>query len=104
MRYQSQYPQEIASSEGGWKLLWVQGTAAVCITLAGKKFTTKVTIIDDISAEAILEMGFLAAEDCCLDLELRVLSIWSQELQLELCSKTKPEHGMSQMPVTCDHH
>ena len=72
--------------------LRVQGTAVVCITRAQEEFTTKVTIVDDISAEAILRMDFLATEDCCIDVGRRVLSIQSQELQLELCSPSMVCH------------
>ena len=81
--------------------LQVQGTGVICITLAGKKFTIKDTVVDDISAEAILGMDVLAIEYCCIDVGRRILSIRSQELQLELCNKTELEHDVSQMPVTC---
>ena len=74
--------------------LCVQGIAVVCITLVGKKFTTKVTIVDYNSVKAILGMDFLAAEDCCIDVVARP----------NLCSKTEPEHGMSNASTMCDHH
>ena len=81
--------------------LRVRGTAIACISLGGKNFTVTVTIVDDMTAEAILGMDFLAAEDCAIDVGRRTLSIRSQQLQLELHSEKGQERGMSQMPVMC---
>lgn len=53
------------------------------------------------TAEAILGMDFLAAEDCAIDVGQRPLSIRSQQLQLELQSVEEPKQGVSLMSVTC---
>lgn len=59
------------------------------------------TVVGDMTAEAILGMDFLAAEDCAIDVGQRPLSIRSQQLQLELQSVEEPKQGVSLMSVTC---
>lgn len=77
--------------------LRMQGTAVVCITLAGKKFTTKVTTLDGISAEAILGIRRRRLYQCWTKSPIHT----DPGASAGAVQQDQPEYGMSQMPVTC---
>ena len=81
--------------------LSLRGTACTTISLGGKDFPIEVTVVDDITADVILGIDFLAAEDCLIDVGRKILSIRSQQIDLELHSKQGQAEGMAQMYVAC---
>ena len=81
--------------------LSLQGTAYTTISLGGKDFPIEVTVVDDITADVILGMDFLAAEDCLVDVGRKILSIRSQQIDLELHSEQGRVEGMTRMHVAC---
>ena len=81
--------------------LSLRGTARTHLKLGGKAFPIEVTVVDNITADVILGMDFLAAEDCVIDVGRKTLSIRSQQITLELHSEQCQSEGMDQMFVAC---
>ena len=81
--------------------LSLRGTAHTYLKLGGKAFPIEVTVVDNITADVILGMDFLVAEDCVIDVCRKTLSIRSQQITLELHSEQCQSEGMDQMFVAC---
>ena len=77
--------------------LATHGTASVEVVLGGESFSVPVTVVDDITADIILEIDFLRTENCVVDLGCK-----ARKILLSLHTDRQDE-GMCgvKLPVAC---
>ena len=73
--------------------LSTRGSTSVEVVLGGQSFSVPVTIVDDITADIILGIDFLKAENCIVDLGQKTLELPSRKTVLKLQTDRRHDKG-----------